>query len=185
MKKYCKSVNDLESLKINIKNRKLISDEKVIQQYDNLLLSKESLPANIEKEEKTKKQLTDVDFIPEELPVNIETGPIEVIDKEEISKIREYVRKNNVYPEGVKRIYRKDSIKGEGEVFLREVENAYYQIFYDYYDVKYLDDEIVDFQLKVKDAKSLNSIAESLLFFKILTIVVISLNILLVLIFLL
>lgn len=105
------------------------------------------------------------------LPHFITKGEEIIEDQEEIQSINDYFHQNyGTLPEGITTY--EDKLDGEFKIiYCKKDTEAYYISEYSFYEEYILSDQELEFELKVKNARSLSDMASSLVFFQILAVI--------------
>lgn len=145
-----KFYEDLKDLDIEIKGKTLITDEKMIETFDNLIYNHQPLPVEISYEVRYKEPISDIKAYEhmDSLPVYIGVNSKTIDDLDEIYEIEDYFDAHQVLPPGIKKDIR--NIDGNvEEVYTREKE-TYYKKHFSYYKTEYYQNEDLGFAVELK-----------------------------------
>lgn len=166
-------LKEFELLKLPTKGGKKITDPERVSELHDLIYQNKALPENIDFELKGRKRiLDDLKFREmKNLPHFITKGEEIIEDQEEIQSINDYFHQNyGILPENITAY--EDKLDGEFKIiYCKKDTDAYYISEYSFYEEYILSDQELEFELKVKNARSLSDMASSLVFFQILAVI--------------
>lgn len=166
-------LKEFELLKLPTKGGKKITDPERVSELHDLIYQNKTLPENIDFELKGRKRISDDLKFREmkNLPHFITKGEEIIEDQEEIQSINDYFHQNyGTLPENITTY--EDKLDGEFKIiYCKKDTEAYYISEYSFYEEYILSDQELEFELKVKNARSLSDMASSLVFFQTLAVI--------------
>lgn len=166
-------LKEFELLELPTKGIKKITDPERVSELHDLIYQNKTLPEYIDFELKGRKRISDDLKFREmkNLPHFITKGEEIIEDQEEIQSINDYFHQNyGTLPEGITTY--EDKLDGEFKIiYCKKDTEAYYISEYSFYEEYILSDQELEFELKVKNARSLSDMASSLVFFQILAVI--------------